>query len=109
MARIAKYVLLLLVSSLVFGATIHSLQAAPTIEPLPPKVIDVSPLPGALLTPHDALTFTFDQPMDRQAVEAAFNISPRLDGLLNWTNSQTLTFSPQRWPLEPVMNFKLAI
>lgn len=66
----------------------------------PPRIIDVWPLPGVELAPDDTLTITFDWPMDQASVEAAFSITPALDGLLEWADTRTLVFRPaQPWPL----------
>ena len=68
-------------------------------EPLPPHVIDVWPLPGVELAPDEALTVTFDQPVDAASVEAAFVFDPPLAGSFAWSDARTVNFTPQGgWP-----------
>ncbi len=46
-------------------------------QALPPHVIDVSPYPGEEVTPEQPVTLTFDQPMERASVEAAWQMTPQ--------------------------------
>jgi len=63
-------------------------------QPIPPTVIDLSPLPGVELLPSDVLTVYFDQPMDFAATEKATSFAPAVNGTFDWSDPQTLTFKP---------------
>ncbi len=71
-------------------------QGAPGAQgdSLPPSVVDTSPLAGEELALDGAVTFYFDQAMDRAAVEAAFSALPDAPGTLAWTDDMTLVFTP---------------
>ena len=63
--------------------------------PLPaPRLLSRSPAPGELQPPDVPLALTFDQPMDRTSVEAAFSISPTVEGSFRWDDDRTVTFVP---------------
>ena len=69
----------------------------PTLTPMPlppPELLSRSPAPGELLPLDEPLTLTFDQPMDRASVEAAFTISPTVEGEFRWDDDRTATFLP---------------
>lgn len=85
-------ILTLFAAALIPDGAIRSQE--PTDAEFPPAVIDVFPSGTVELLPNDPLTVTFDQPMDRASVEAAFSLSPDLPGLLLWSDAQTLTFTP---------------
>jgi uncharacterized protein YfaS (alpha-2-macroglobulin family) len=79
-------------------------EAAPTLTPLPtltpmplpaPRLFSRSPAPGEQQPPEAPLTLTFDQPMDRASVEAAFSISPTIEGDFRWSDDRTVTFVPE--------------
>lgn len=94
-----KAVYLLLVAGFTFGCALPSFpfpasQATPTAyqEPLPPALVEVSPPDGSQIGLTQAITFYFNQPMDRDALEAAlFGLPP---GSLTWEDEATLTFTP---------------
>jgi len=68
----------------------------PTATPLPlpaPRLLSRSPAPGEELPLDAPIVLTFDQPMDRASVEAAFTISPTVDGTFTWTDERTLAFA----------------
>lgn len=69
------------------------------VAALPPKIIDVWPLPGVPLGVNDVLTVSFDWPMDADSVAEAFSITPALEGELTWTDARTMNFAPTGgWP-----------
>ncbi len=59
-----------------------------------PQVIDVWPLPGVELSPDESLTVTFNQAMDQETVETAFNVQPALTGSFAWSDARTVDFLP---------------
>ena len=65
----------------------------PTPEPLPPVLVEVSPLDGSQLGPDEPITFYFSKPMDHNSVEAAlYGLPP---GSHSWSDDSTLTFTPK--------------
>ncbi|MFN2226500.1 MAG: Ig-like domain-containing protein, partial [Anaerolineae bacterium] len=71
----------------------------PTLTPLPlpaPKLLSRSPAAGEQWRLDGPLTLTFDEPMDRASVEAAFTISPTIAGEFRWDDDRTVTFLPER-------------
>ena len=64
--------------------------------PLPaPQLLFRSPAPGEEQPLDAPIELTFDQPMDRDSVEAAFTISPTVEGEFTWLDDRTLAFDPQ--------------
>ena len=64
--------------------------------PLPaPSLLFRSPAAGEELALDDPVELTFDQPMDREAVEATFTVSPTIEGTLAWVDDRTVAFSPR--------------
>ncbi|WP_420631052.1 Ig-like domain-containing protein [Candidatus Leptofilum sp.] len=66
----------------------------------PPQVIYSSPAPGEEVLLNGAITIRFDQPMNQQAVEAAFSVTPtdgsqKVSGNFSWPRSDTMVFTPQ--------------
>jgi len=62
--------------------------------PLPaPRLLSRSPAPGEEQPLDAPITLTFDQPMDRASVEAAFAISPTVEGTFTWADDRTVAFS----------------
>lgn len=66
----------------------------PTAQPLPPALVESDPHPGAAIPLQGALTFYFNQPMDRGSVEGALVGQPELSGRFNWVDDSTLVFEP---------------
>ncbi len=73
-------------------------QPAAAIDPenidWPPQVVYSSPAPGEETLLNGAVTVRFDQPMDQDSVEAAFNIEPAASGSFSWPRPDTLIFTP---------------
>jgi uncharacterized protein YfaS (alpha-2-macroglobulin family) len=66
----------------------------PTAQPLPPTLVEAEPAPGSAIPLKSALTFYFNQPMDRGSVEGALVGEPGLSGRLQWVDDATLVFEP---------------
>ncbi len=69
----------------------------PTSTPLPfppPRLLERSPAPGEEQPLDAPLVLTFDQPMDRASVEAAFVLSPTVEGAFTWADERTVAFAP---------------
>jgi hypothetical protein len=66
------------------------------VEPLPPVVVETSPLASGVLPLQGAVTLTFDQPMDRESVEGAVKVDPALPGRFEWENDSTVSFVPDQ-------------
>ncbi|MGD2207227.1 MAG: Ig-like domain-containing protein, partial [Anaerolineae bacterium] len=69
----------------------------PTATPLPlpaPRLLFRSPAPGEEQPLDAPIELTFDQPMERSSVEAAFTISPTVDGAFTWSDERTVSFAP---------------
>ncbi len=76
--------------------------APPTVTPMPlpePQLASRQPAPGEEQPLDAPIVLTFDEPMDRASVEAAFAISPTVEGAFDWTDDQTVAFRPTE-PLE---------
>ncbi|MGQ9784983.1 MAG: Ig-like domain-containing protein, partial [Anaerolineae bacterium] len=77
-------------------------------EPLPPHVLQFIPAP-AEEHPLDApLQVTFDQPMDAQSVQAAFQIEPPVKGSFAWPLPHVMQFKPDV-PLERAMRYVVTL
>jgi len=81
---------------------------AVSVGPLPPALVETSPLAGSRIPVAGALTFYFNQPMDRAAVEAAIQGNPALNGSFSWKDDFSLTFTPsQPWPPNTVVDVSI--
>ena len=72
--------------------------AGPTLEPppaQPPRLSGTSPSRGEEQRLDEPVVITFDQPMDRAAVESAFRIVPEVPGRLEWRDPATVAFIPE--------------
>jgi uncharacterized protein YfaS (alpha-2-macroglobulin family) len=70
----------------------------PTATPMPlpaPRLLFRSPAPGEEQPLDAPIVLTFDQPMDQVSVEAAFVLSPTVEGAFSWSDERTLTFTPR--------------
>ncbi len=79
------------------------LPSRPAIDytPVPPGavspvVIARSPEAGQELAPEGDIQLVFDRAMDKTTVEAAFVIQPAVAGKLEWRDSRTLLFRPEK-------------
>lgn len=87
-------------------------QPNPTVDPddidWPPQVVYTSPAPGEETTLDGAITIRFDQPMNQESVEAAFELEPAAGGSFSWPRPDTVIFTP-RSNLERQQSYKLRI
>jgi len=68
---------------------------APTPEtPFPPLVVRTTPERGEEIALDAPIELSFDQAMDVDSVESAFNIEPPVDGKLDWIDDMTVRFIP---------------
>jgi|GEM_PF-3509429 len=83
-----------LLCALAVGAAFGFL-ALPLFQP--PRVLFMEPADGASdIAPTSPITITFSMPMARAATEAAFRVSPRVNGAFTWQDNQTLVWTPRR-------------
>lgn len=61
----------------------------------PPQVVFSDPLPGAQIELTTPILLRFDQTMDQDSVEAAWDIEPSVAGSFEWPTGDTLVFTPQ--------------
>ncbi|MFN2244631.1 MAG: Ig-like domain-containing protein, partial [Anaerolineae bacterium] len=69
----------------------------PTVTPMPlpaPQLLLRSPAPGEEQPLDAPIELTFDQPVNRDSVEAAFTIAPAVEGEFTWLDDRTLAFDP---------------
>ena len=90
------------IAALVAGISLLGVAAnavAQNDEALPPHVIDVWPYPGEEVPVDEAVTVTFDQPVNAASVEAAWQTDPATPGAFTWTDERTVQFAPDGgWP-----------
>ncbi len=72
----------------------------PSPEPLPPYVIQVTPVPGEEQPLDAPLQVVFDQPMDANSVQAAFSIAPAVAGDFEWPLPHVMRFRPEETGFE---------
>ena len=60
------------------------------------------------LSTGTAFTFHFTQAMDQASVEAAYSISPKIDGQFIWLDSKTFQFAPAK-PLSIGDSYRVTI
>jgi hypothetical protein len=72
----------------------------PSPEPLPPYVIQVTPVPGEEQPLDAPLQVVFDQPMDANSVQAAFSIAPAVVGDFEWPLPHVMRFRPEETGFE---------
>lgn len=88
----------------------HMAAATPTItqQSYEPAIIETLPLAGSVVGVQEAITFYFNQPMDRASVEAAWVADPVGGGDFFWADDATLTFKPNQ-PLETGATLKVGV
>lgn len=81
-----------------FGkATPGSVTPTPAATPpanLPPALVETQPPAGSILSLNGSLIFYFNQPMVENLTEAAFQMSPAVEGTFTWLDAATLQFAP---------------
>jgi hypothetical protein len=85
-------------------------QPAPREETalLPPTLAEASPVSGSEISLQPKIHLYFDQPMDKDSVEAALTFQPNLSPLFSWEDDATLLLSFEQ-PLLPDTVFTLTI
>ncbi len=84
-----RILIILLVLAISAGAVMAYIQ-----ENLPPQVLAVQPYPGEEMPLDSPLTVIFNQAMNRETVEAAWSITPTVEGAFSWEDDRTLVFTP---------------
>ena len=78
-------------------------------DSIPPRVIDVWPLPGVELAGQESLSITFNQAMNQQSVQDAFATEPDLAGVFMWSDERTVEFVPvDSWPRDTEFTVSIA-
>ena len=85
----------------------------PGIEPQtyrsPPVVLKTQPVLGtSFASPDEPVWIEFGQPMNQQATEAGFSISPPVPGRFVWRNT-TLSFAPEQGYLEENTDYTVTL
>ncbi|MCC6146967.1 MAG: Ig-like domain-containing protein [Anaerolineaceae bacterium] len=77
-------------------------QSTTLSETLPPVIMETSPMEGSEIYSTSGITLFFNQPMNRETVEASFKIMPALSGKFEWLDeNRALRFLPSEdLPLE---------
>jgi uncharacterized protein YfaS (alpha-2-macroglobulin family) len=70
-------------------------QATPAVA-LPPALVETDPQPASEIGPKAALTFYFNQAMERGSVQAALQAQPAVVGSFQWIDDATLKFTPNQ-------------
>lgn len=87
-----------LVAGLLSMTLLFGIAAQPTTygqaDGILPSVIFTTPTRGDELPVQQDVTFTFNVPMNRQSVVAAFRVTPEIPGNFNWTNAASFTYQP---------------
>jgi len=104
--HVYRFVALATLLSLLLGACRGTVRPTPTptlppYTPPPPGTVPVvviqrTPERGEELSPDGDIVLTFDRPMDRASVEAAFQVSPAVSGDMEWVDERTVHFKPAR-------------
>jgi hypothetical protein len=75
-------------------STPHPPYVPPPAGTVSPLVIQRTPERGQELSLDGDVELVFDRPMDRESVEAAFTLSPGVEGSFEWKDDRTLNFTP---------------
>jgi len=81
----------------------------PPPEPLPPQVIQVMPARGEEQPLDAPVQLVFDQPMDRESVQAAFIIEPAVGGDFKWGSPRVVQFRPAGRGFERATRYTVTI
>ena len=84
--------------------------ARPTpLPPVSPQVIQMSPARGEEQLLDAPVQLVFDQPMDTDAVEAAFTIEPAVAGDLEWVTARMVQFKPAGKGFERATRYTISL
>lgn len=74
-----------------------------------PRVVQIQPADGSSsVPPTTPITITFSAPMDRVRTQSSVRIEPRVLGIFDWQDDQTLTWTPRaRLPLSTTMTVRV--
>jgi uncharacterized protein YfaS (alpha-2-macroglobulin family) len=81
---------------------------ATALPPQPPKIIRWAPVRGQEQGLGEPIEITFDQPMDREAVTAAWVISPQVAGTFAWQDN-TFSFMPSADGLARATSYRVTL
>ncbi len=71
---------------------------AVSVGPLPPALVETSPIAGGVIPVAGEITLYFNQPMNRSSVEAVIQTIPAFNGTFTWKDDHALTLKPaQPW------------
>lgn len=94
--------LFVMVACLIFVALSAGLVYTGELPLYTPRLTGLQPEPRDPFRPSTPITLTFDQPMDRASVEAAFMLEPTVPGSYRWNEESTqVTFVPSNGGYEP--------
>lgn len=114
MKRISTAILILCMLSMVLSACEFVAPAPPPtptptpLPPVPPQVVKHIPAQGEEQGLTESIVVAFDQPMDKEAVEAALQIEPAIPMDFNWPDDRTLNLALLE-PLERGNSYEVSI
>lgn len=74
----------------------HPPYTPPAAGNVPPLIIQRTPERGEELPVDGTIELVFDRAMDKATVEKAFQITPQVEGRLEWADERTVRFKPAR-------------
>ncbi len=74
----------------------EGLSSSEPRQDLPPALVEVFPLPGSSIALKQPITIYFNQPMDKESVEAAIHFEPGISGRFSWQGERIITFTPDQ-------------
>ena len=77
----------------------------PTPQPLPPALVESNPFTNSEVALDGSITLYFNQPMDRETVEASF---AGIEGSFTWVDDSTVIFTPIE-ALEPATQINVEL
>ncbi|HWQ47059.1 MAG TPA: Ig-like domain-containing protein, partial [Longilinea sp.] len=80
------------------------------VEPLPPALVEATPLPDSVLGQQESIDLYFNQPMDQGSVESALRMQPAVQRSLEWVDDSTLRITPQEdLPAESILEISVGV
>ncbi len=109
MSRVLKIFSFLALFSLATGALGGACVPLAKAPPEPLAILSFSPAEGEEVSVDAPITITFNQPMDKESVEKAFSVIPRMEGIVSWSKN-TFIFRPKEgWLRDTVYRVKLGV